>query len=288
MSLEISLPFGKKNNVKNLVFTILVNEYPLKIIELTNFIKKRYGKSVTFQAVRKAILELVRDEVLIKKDNEFQINKNWVKDAKETIDKLYSELNEDKNNTKTLKKFDSIEGRVSVFTFNSIAEMMKFWEEIVTNWFNNFKKGDYNINCWQGSHGWEALLYPDYERKMMMQLKQKGIKSYAVSTGATPLDRMVWKFYKNIGLQVHMYPSASKIDREYYVGTYGEIIIQAHYPKDILDELDLFFKKNKSMEELDLSKLSAIANKKVLVKLTVIKNLQMAKQINQSIISQIE
>ena len=121
MSLEISLPFGKKNNVKNLVFTILVNEYPLKIIELTNFIKKRYGKSVTFQAVRKAILELVRDEVLIKKDNEFQINKNWVKDAKETIDKLYSELNEDKNNTKTLKKFDSIEGRVSVFTFNSFV-----------------------------------------------------------------------------------------------------------------------------------------------------------------------
>ncbi len=285
MSLEISLPFGKKDNVKNLVFTILVNEYPLKIIELTNFIRKRYGKSVTFQAVRKAILELVDDGVLIKKNTSFQINKSWVKDAKETIDNLYLELTTEQN---TPKKFDSIEGNVSVFTFNSIADMMKFWEQVVDDWFKNFKKGDYNINCWQGAHGWEALTYPDHERNLMMQLKQKGIKSYAVSTGATSLDRMVWKFYKNVGLIVHTYPTTSKIDREYYVGTYGDIIIQAHYPKEILDALDVFFKKNKTMENLDLSDLSRIANKKISVKLTVIKNLQMAKQINQSILSQME
>jgi len=285
MSLNITLPFGKKDNVKNLVFTILINEYPLKIIELTNFIKKRYGRSVTFQAVRKAILELVNDGVLIKKGNGFQINKTWVKDAKETIDKLYLELHTEQ---KIPKKFDSIEGNVSVFTFNSVADMMKFWEQVVDDWFKNFKKGDYNINCWQGAHGWEALMYPDYERKIMTQLKQKGIKSYAVSTGATPLDRMTWKFYKSIGLIVHMYPTTSKIDREYYVGTYGDIIIQAHYPKEVLDALDIFFKKNKTMEDLDLSELSRIANKKISVKMTVIKNLQMAKQINNSTLSQMD
>ena len=284
MSLNISLPFGKKDNVKNLVFTILINEYPLKIIELTNFIKKRYGKSVTFQAVRKAILELVDEGVLTRSDNEFQINKGWVKDTKETIDKLYFELNEEK----TSKKFDSIEGNVSVFIFSSIGEMMKFWEQITDDWFKNFKKGDHNINCWQGAHGWEALLYPDNEQKLMSQHKKKGIKSYAVSTGATPLDRFVWKFYKKIGLIVHTYPSISRIDREYYVGTYGDIIVQAHYPKEILDAMDSFFKKTKDMENLDLTELSKIVNKKTRVKLTVIKNLAMAKQINQSIISQIE
>ena len=284
MSLNITLPFGKKDNAKNLVFTILINEYPLKIIELTNFIKKRYGKSVTFQAVRKAILELVNEGVLIRKDNKFQINKDWVKDAKETIDKLYMELNEEK----TPKKFDSIEGKVSVFTFNSIGEMMKFWEQVADEWFKNFKKDDYNINCWQGAHGWEALLYPDNEQKLMSQHKKKNIKSYAVSTGSTPLDRFVWKFYKKIGLIVHTYPSISRIDREYYVGTYGDIIVQAHYPKEILDSMDNFFKKTKDVENLDLTELSKIVNKKTQVKLTVIKNLSMAKQINQSIISQIE
>ncbi len=52
--------------------------------------------------------------------------------------------------------------------------------------------------------------------------------------------------------------------------------------------MDAFFKKTKSIEDLDLTKLSDIVDKKVKVKLTVIKNLEMAKQINNSIISQIE
>jgi hypothetical protein len=49
MSLNISLPLGNKGGVKDLVFTILTREYPLKLIELTNLIRKRYGKAVTFQ-----------------------------------------------------------------------------------------------------------------------------------------------------------------------------------------------------------------------------------------------
>ncbi|MGV8086920.1 MAG: hypothetical protein ACP5N1_04775 [Candidatus Woesearchaeota archaeon] len=283
MSLEITLPFGKKNNVKNLVFSILIYEYPLKIIELTNFIRKRYGRTVTFQAVRKAILELLDEGVLIKNNNAFEINKIWLKDTKQTIDKLYSELT---SNNITPIKYDSIDGDVSVFTFSSLNELMVFWEQIIDNWFKNFKKGDYNINCWQGAHGWEALMYSDQERKIMSQLKKKGIKSYAVSSGSTPLDRVVWNFFKKAGVKVHMYSSLSKIDREYYVGTYGDIIVQAHYPKEILDLLDKYFKKNKNIENLDLTELSNIINRKIPVKLTIIKNLQMAKQINNSILSQ--
>ena len=76
MTLQISLPLGDKQNVKNLVFTILTREYPLKLIQLTNFIRKRYGRAVTFQAVRKATLELVKEEVLIRLSNEFSINKD--------------------------------------------------------------------------------------------------------------------------------------------------------------------------------------------------------------------
>jgi len=65
MSLEIVLPMGNKGDVKDLVFTILTKEYPLKLIQLTNFIRKRYGKSVTFQAVRKAVLQLVSENILL-------------------------------------------------------------------------------------------------------------------------------------------------------------------------------------------------------------------------------
>jgi hypothetical protein len=285
MTLRITLPLGNEDSVKNLVFSILTKEYPLKIIELTNLIRKRYGKSVTFQAVRKAILELIKEEVLIKKENEFLINKNWLFETKKQIDQIYQDLNEEKSKPKSI---NSIEGEVSVFSFDSLAEMMKFWQNIIDDWFKNFKKGDANINVYQGAHGWEGLLYADKEKNTMEILKKKGIKSYALSIGNTTLDRYVWKFYSTIGLKVDFSHSTSTFDKSYYVATYGETIVQSHYPKEIVEEMDKFFKKNRTIENLNLSKLSEIVNKKVKIQLTVIKNLSMAKQINKSIISQIE
>ncbi len=285
MSLKISLPFGEQENVKDLVFTILAKEYPLRIIDLMNLIKKRYGKSVTFQAVRKAVLELKEECILVQEENKYKINSEWIFKTKKELDRIYLDLTEDKTSPKNI---DSISGEISVFTFDSLAEMMKFWQKIIDDWFDNYKKGDPNINCYQGAHGWEGLLYADYEKNLMSKLKQKGIKSYSLSTGNTPLDRYIWKFYSKTGIKVGYSPSKSSFDKSYYVATYGETIVQSRYPEELVRQIDEFFKKNKSIETMDLSELSDIVNKKVQIKLTVIKDLSMAKQINKSIIDQIE
>ncbi|MBM3233580.1 hypothetical protein FJZ19_00630 [Candidatus Pacearchaeota archaeon] len=284
MSLEIVLPMGNKGDVKDLVFTILTKEYPLKLIQLTNFIRKRYGKSVTFQAVRKAVLQLVSENILLHTKHGFFINKEWVKETKQTIDRLYEDINQEKVKTSS----ESIEGKISVFTFNSLNKMMKFWQDIISKWYADFRKGSPRINCYQAAHVWEGLLHLDRERELMGKLKKKGIVSYILSTGNTVLDKNIQKFYKKIGIKMVVNPSSSSFDKSYYVGTYGELVVQTQYPNEIVKELDLFFKKNRNLTNLDLSELSEIVNKKREVKLTVIKNLAMAKQINNSILSEIK
>lgn len=284
MALEIILPFGREGDVKDLVFTILTKEYPLKIIELTNTIRKRYGKSVTFQAVRKALLELVKDGVLNKEGKEFSINKYWVQQSKRIIDELYREICEEKSKP---RKTEAIAGEVSVFTFDSLNEMMKFWQELIDDWFRKFKQGDPHVNVYQAAHAWEGLLHLDREKKLMGQLKKKGIVSYILSTGNTPLDKNIRKFYQSIGVKFFIEHSTANFDKSFYVGTYGDMIVQATYPPEIVKELDGFFKKNKTIEELNLKELSDIVNTEVPIKLTVIKNLKMAEQINKSVISQI-
>ena len=122
----------------------------------------------------------------------------------------------------------------------------------------------------------------------MNKLKEKGIKSYVLSIGNTALDRYIWKFYSKIGIKIMFSPSFSSFDKSYYVATYGETIVQVHYSKETVDALENFFRKNQTIEDLDLNELSQIINKKQEIKLTVIKNLSMAKQINKSIISQVE
>ena len=128
MVLELTLPLDDKGKVEDLVFTILSKEYPLRIIDLMNYIRKRYGKSVTFQAVRKAVLNLERKEVILHKNHRYELNKDWIRKSKEIIDNLYEELN--KKYTRA-KNVDSIGGQVSVFTFNSLYELMKFWQSLM-------------------------------------------------------------------------------------------------------------------------------------------------------------
>lgn len=285
MTLQISLPLGSRETVKNVVFTILTREYPLKLIELTNFIRKRYGKAVTFQAVRKAVIELMAEGVLIKQGTSYSINKVWIQQAKKTIDNLYEEIYSEKEKP---KKFDSIGEDLSVFTFDSVGSMMKFWENIIDTWHNRYRDGEYNLNCYQAAHLWEPLLYPETEQKIMSQLKKKGIRSYVLSTGRSPLDKASVAFYKKIGIKMRINPSSTSFDKEYSVGTYGDLVVQTRYPGEIVSLLDSFFKNNKNLSKLDIQELTNIINKKVEIKLTVTKNINMAKQINKSIISQIE
>ncbi|MCK5025324.1 MAG: hypothetical protein KAS15_01945, partial [Nanoarchaeota archaeon] len=273
----------KKEGVKDLVFTILSKEFPLRIIQLTNFIKKRYGKSVTFQAVRKAVLELTSEGVLTKREDKFSINQKWVLETKTMLSELFDDLNK---NLTTPKDVHSVSEEVSVFTFHSLNELMKFWQDLIDDWFANFKKGDYHINCYQAAHAWEGLLHLDKEKELMGQLKKKGILSYILSKGNTPLDRNIRKFYKSVGIKVSINSSMSSFDKSYYVGTYGDLVVQTQYPEEIVKDLDCFFRKNKTIKDFDLKELSDIVNRKVAIKLTVIKNLAMVKQINNSIIVQ--
>ncbi len=284
MSLQLTLPFGKESNVKNLIFTILTKDYPLKIVDLTNLIRKRYGKLVTFQAVRKALLELVEEGVIISQiDHKFQISKTWVEEGKRVMDQLYLDIAKENLSS----KHDSISGEMSVYSFKSLNEMMKFWQNLVDDWYKEFKDVKGSINAYQGAHSWEILLHYERERQVMSQLKEKGIKSYVLSMSSTPLDKKIWESYKNIGIKIGIKRSQSSFDKSYYVATYGDLVVQTKYPQEIVDLMEEFFHKNKTLEKMDLRKLSDIVNKHVEIKLTVIKNNEMAKQINKSIISEI-
>jgi len=284
MSLNLLLPIGNSGDVKDLIFTILTRESPLKLIHLTNFIRKRYGKQVTFQAVRKATLQLVSQNVVLHKKEGFMINKEWVKETKGFIDNLYETINQETINPDQ----DSINNEISVFTFESLNELMKFWQNLIKDWYEKYKKGDQKVNCYQAAHVWEGLLHLDKEKEIMGNLKKKGVMSYILTAGNSILDKNIQRFYKKIGIKFMISASSSSFDKSYYVGTYGDLIVQSQYPQELVKELDLFFKKNNSLKNLDLSELSEIVNRKRKLKMTVIRNKAMAQRINKSLLSQFQ
>jgi hypothetical protein len=284
VSLQLVVPFGKKATAKNLVFTILTKEYPLRQIALYNLIKKRYGKNITYQAVRKAVLELTEENVLEEKEKAYQINFEWVRTSKELLETLQKDLRAGPKKATE----ESLAGDVTVYEFSSLNELFQFWQELVKDWFKELKQGPKVHNCYQGAHLCEVLLHQHGEREAFRRLKEKNVKSVGVITGNAPLDHATKNFYKSIGIDVYIRPSASTFDRGYYVATYGDLIVSYTLPKHFVDAIDRFFHKNRSVETLNLEELSRIVDKKATVKFTVIKNAEMAKHINQSILAQIE
>ena len=279
---DLQVLWGKKNTTKDLVFRLLMDTPEQKIIQLTNSLRKTYGKSVTFQAVRQAVNELVDDEVLTKNDSLYSINPSWVYEAKKTLQTIHERL---EGNVQV--RGDSIQGDLSVFTFNSINDMQRFWQQIIDNWYKHLDDETYKINCWQGTHLWEALIHVDSEKKVMQKLKNKGVRSYVLIHADTPLDIFTKKFYQQIGLHVAI-QKKQRDEAHIYTGTYGELIVQVEYPKELHAQIEDIFNKTKSFEDFEISTLHDITSAQHEIKMTVIKNLNMAKQINQQIISCLE
>lgn len=279
MDLESLFPFESKKSIRGLILSILVNESPLKTFEITALIRKRYGRKISFQAVSKEILYLVNEDVLIKKDRDISINKEWVQKVKNNFEEIYNKVVLGK---KLEKK--SLGEEISVFDFNSLKEMMDYWYKIIGGWFKGFNKGDYNVNCYQSYHAWEVLLHLDKEEETIGQLKKKGIKSYFV-TGSTKLDKNIVKFYKKIGAKAKSIDAKTTFDKTYLIGTYGDIIVQIKLPEEIIIKIDNFFKKHQSIDSYNLSELLKIIKSKQKISMTVIKNLEMAKHINKSILN---
>lgn len=276
MTIQFVLPITKSNNTKNLVFSILIDEQPLKLITITRRIRKR-GKSITPQAVRKAVLQLVEEEIILKEGVEYSINKEWIANTKERIDALYLELQSKREKPVS----ETINGELSLFVFDSVKKMIRFWQNLIYEIYKVERKT--NINVYQGAHLWESLLFAETEKDAVTEMIKRGIKSYALIMSKTPLDYAVARFYRGMGVQVKNKESKDH-NRAYYVGTYGELVFQTKIPKKIAKELDDFFNKTKKLEDLDLNKLSEIVNQKAEVKVTLIKDLDLAKQINERII----
>ena len=69
--LELNIPQSgeETKNTKDLIFSILTIETNLSLIELTKRIRKDYNISITYQAVRKAVDNLIQQKVLKKINN---------------------------------------------------------------------------------------------------------------------------------------------------------------------------------------------------------------------------
>ena len=124
--IELSIPqAGEETKTgKDIVFSILSQQQPLSAIEIVRVARREYHVGLTYQAIKKAIDALVDQGVLGKEERVYRINKKWLMNVKETVDRLLTSY----DSGKQIKSFttDFAKDQYAVYTLSSLFELDNF------------------------------------------------------------------------------------------------------------------------------------------------------------------
>ena len=276
--IEIALPEleNKENNVKDLVFSILAEGTPQTITQLQRELRRRYQKSVSFQAVMKAAIALVEKKVLQKEAMQYSLAREWIFESRNFLDRLYRIHF---NVQEPIKKVE-LGKQIIVYTVSNLLELDRLWNDLLTNWAKNEKEDKRNV--WKGKHCW--WLVPRLQEEDLLHdflIKQK-IETYNLITSKTILDKIALKYYLKKGENVKMI--TDKIDKDLHISSFGEFLVKFEIPEQISIQLEKVYAKAKHAENIDLKQVLDIFKETQQIEVTVLQDKMLADKIKEEII----
>ncbi len=235
MTLEFVLPEINTQNkkIRELIISILADNWPLTIKKMHNKIKKEYSLSVSYQAIHKAINELKEKGIVEKTKKEYKLSIEWIKKLKEFSERL----------ERNYKKGMSYENFNNI-TFDTIWELYLFFIDAIRK--NIFKINDRTI-CFIGHSVWNPQIGSEREQNAYYEI----IKKYNIfmAIGKDNALNRIWKsFWEDFGVKV----SLGKIPFHPDVDTFiiGDFIIQIFYPGEAVKRESELMNKVKKISDI--------------------------------------
>ncbi len=283
MTLPLTIPvLNNPKSTKDRVFIILSTKYPLSLIQIKNQIKNTFNEEVSFQSVRKAVLKMVEEKILIKEGKQFSFNKEWIISFTKFVTILQKHYFSITKNSSKIK----IGEDVTEYNLQSLTDLDFIWNGLIKKAIQ--EKNSPKITTFKATHFWFLIGTLIQETELIKELIKKGIKLYYICYGQTKLDQWTVKLYNEMGVRCIQKKRPKEFEEELNIGTYGNYIIQSKQPKKIVEEFRKFFAKNKKPEETSIIDITNIATMKANLKLQSIYNPTLAKSMREEIIREFE
>jgi hypothetical protein len=274
----IPKPGRYKKSTKDLAIGILAYEHPLTIQGLYERIRKEYGVSVSYPAIRKGVKELAGEKIVLQSGRQYGLNPEWISRMQAFVNGMHaSYLQGSPPPEKT-----EVGENVFVYSVNSIYEAENLWGTIIMDWAGGLDRKVQHYSTFQAYHIWTLLFNLKWEEAQLLKLQEINAETRSLIYSRTFLDSIAAKFYNDSGVPTRTVDDPS-FTRGCELGTYDDLIIQLYHPPEIARELDRFYMGVRRLEDMNLSKLSELAKRSVKLKLTVLRNADMANQIRNSL-----
>jgi uncharacterized protein YlzI (FlbEa/FlbD family) len=280
MDISPNLPNIKKNSTKDSIIRILSYNWPLSIKKLKSILKKEYSVNVSYQSIYQNLNELLEKEIVIKRNNEYLLNLDWI----EQIQEFGRAVKQTYNGHKKIigSDIDSTQ-----LTFDTGYEFFKFIIELISNHIDTFteeekKKGDIQIAHVQQGHLMSPFVTTKGDFKLIKKLGRYGSVYYACR-GNTLVDKMLSRFYTSFNAKVKLGADVAS-DSDIYI--VGDWVVQVFIPVELKNEIKKIFSSTKDILSFDIVKFFwNLGHQKHEFEVLINKNPLLAKRIKGQVMS---
>jgi hypothetical protein len=278
MPITVTIPtLGKPKKVKDAIISILTKEWPLSARKIYNRVRNMC-LDVSYQAVHKTINELLNNRIILRKDKEYALNKDWIDDVKNFAVNL-SKVYEGKITMTMHKAFEQGFGS---FTFDNVYSFYLGITKIFKRLSHESKKYDGLVFA-QVRHMYWALASSQKEYELLRDMFHSYKELYILCRNDTKADRIAFEFYKLLNRKTHSIFGINCADNsDMFAG--GEYIIQVFFGEGMNRLLDKSYNEAETVG--GMKKLyNLIFNKKTEINVVVMKNQKLSEQMRKNVLS---
>ncbi len=275
MAVNLMLPKVKGQNAtpKDLIVTILSEEWPLSAKEIHSKLTKGYSLALTYRATHKTITQLAEQGVLKKNMKDYELNKDWISQIHAFSERLQHDYS-----GKVPR--DKITYDTTNVTFSTLWDMYVFALDTLENrFFDHTNRGIGSVQ-WRHLWNWFPLAFSKKEYDQIVKATQM-YNNRIITSSEHPIDKWVGAFYDKLGWKVkYGVPVADAFD--IYVP--GDTVVQVFFAENVENALNDLFSNLKDPKDLDLEEFySSVAYKKTKIDLVITRNAEVANRIHRSV-----
>lgn len=225
----------EEGSIKSKILLLLSERWPLNGQKIFNEIRK--GRTLSYQAVHKALNQLLSEGKVVKKGKEYSLDETWVGSIREWSSKVES----------SYKKNTSQSGEIANMYFDSINKLYNF----VLKEFGDPNKKERLAIC-IFDHMWCPLPASTEQFSYFKNILRKA-DTYIICKGDTQFDRWIGKIYEEFGAKVKYGAGAGFKEGEVLIST--DRVLQVFPSFDISKSIDKIYGDTKGLKTLNLTML---------------------------------
>lgn len=252
---------SNKKNIEDIVIETLSVSLNKSGLDLVSDIQKIRPKT-TKQAVYSALRFLLQEDIILKIENKYLLNRVWSK-------KLINLLNT--NESKIIKDpiFNIKNGEFVSYNFSTFAMCDNYWAHIF-DLLIDYTPRETSIFIWN-PHEWLTLGRSTTENYVFRLFEEKRKKAYFSIQGKTELDLAFKKKYKNDYIHINTGDGLPFKDN-YYVNVFSDFVIEVTIDPKLAKEINTIYQNNNKVTKKDILFLENLTHEKYKVKMKISRN----------------